>query len=450
MTRAAALLGFVGLAACGGAHEVQLTLRVDDSVAIAELAQVRSVEIAILGAEAGTARYPIGAELVDRKLTWLYKAKSDGARRFDVTLRADGRRIVAGGRSQVLTPGGSPVAETIHLVPGGPPNKLRLGQKCAAGVDVCASGFCVDGLCCDDACEGACRTCNGPTPGRCAAAVVGTNPRKACKVDPGAPCGLDGTCDGASACRIALAGTTCAQPRCAGGVATLAATCDGLGACGTPATRDCAPYACTSMGSGCATICTAAAGCAMGVSCNAGNCGKVGLGARCFGGGECLTGQCIDGTCCETTCDGPCRSCHEPGQEGRCVLTAAGLADPHSTCLDDGVASCGRNGKCDGMGGCQGYPAGAVCAAGACAADASAASAPSQCAGDGTPCPEPATTACGPYRCVTDDGAPGCEVSCGECAYFDPDHGPPFAARCADGATCTDRCLAADERFTCQ
>jgi len=447
-----ALLLFVaGAAACGGGHELHLTIEIDPAVTADDVTAIRTLEIAVFGAEPSDVRYTLGAILGDRKTTWIYKAKADGALKFEITARGDARKLIASGKSKLLTPSGSAVTDTVVLTASAPtPNKRRLGASCTVGVDVCASGFCVDGVCCDSACEGTCNTCNkGPVAGVCAVAAVGTNPRKACTVDAANPCGLDGTCDGAGSCRTTPKGKVCATPTCAAGILTVTALCDGAGTCGTPATRDCTPYACNPTNTGCATICTAAAGCKIGVTCVAGGCGKVGLGGRCFGGNDCQAGLCIDGFCCDVACAGQCKSCKEVGQEGTCVDVAAGNDDAHKVCKDGGSTMCGNNGKCDGTGGCQNYPKGTACAPGGCAVDKSAVLTPSFCTGDGSACPTVASTSCGPYRCST-DGAPGCDESCGECTYYESGKAPPFADRCADGLSCVDHCLEADASFVCQ
>ena len=450
MRASLAALLLLGVAACGGGHELHLTIQIDPVIPDDQLAAIRTLEIAVLGAEPSDVRYNIGAQLGDRKATWIYKAKTDGALQFDITARADGRKLIASGKSKQLVLSGSAITETIVLGATPTVNKRRLGAACTVGVDVCASGFCVDGVCCDSACEGSCNTCSkGPTAGVCTTAVAGTNPRKACVADVANPCGLDGSCDGAGQCRTALPGKVCGQPSCTGGILTVVALCDGAGTCGTPATRDCAPYACNPTSTGCATICTAAAGCKGGVSCVAGSCGKVGLGGRCFGGNDCQAGLCIDGFCCETTCMGQCKSCKEVGKEGTCVSVAAGNDDAHKVCKDAGATSCGNNGKCDGAGGCQNYAAGTPCAPGGCAVDKTAVLTPSFCTGDGTACPAVVSTSCGPYRCST-DGAPGCDESCGECTFYESKMAPPFADRCADGLSCVDHCLQSDASFVCQ
>ena len=60
------------------------------------------------------------------------------------------------------------------------------GQPCAAAAE-CISNFCVDGVCCDEACGGACRSCALPSSmGKCAPVADGAaDPRNIC-IDKGA------------------------------------------------------------------------------------------------------------------------------------------------------------------------------------------------------------------------------------------------------------------------
>jgi hypothetical protein len=69
----------------------------------------------------------------------------------------------------------------------------------------CASGFCIDNVCCEDACDGLCARC-GAT-GRCALIPSGG--------DPDRECAGDDVCDGAGMCRpmaMADAGTDAGEP----------------------------------------------------------------------------------------------------------------------------------------------------------------------------------------------------------------------------------------------
>ena len=141
------------------------------------------------------------------------------------------------------------------------------GAPCGAGSE-CGSGHCVEGLCCDTACSGACQSClaakTGGTDGACAGLPAGTDPENECpgsitcsgmgacspKLANGVACALSGECqsgfcvDGvcctstcANACRACdnagflgtctfIAAGTDPDNECAG-----AATCNGSGAC---------------------------------------------------------------------------------------------------------------------------------------------------------------------------------------------------------------------------
>jgi hypothetical protein len=105
------------------------------------------------------------------------------------------------------------------------------------GCRVCASGSCVDGFCCNQACNGSCSACSaaltGAPNGTCAPVVAGTDPRDACEADSDYPeaCGADGQCDGLGSCRAAaLPGTQCSDTTCSAGQLGEFA-CDGSGRC---------------------------------------------------------------------------------------------------------------------------------------------------------------------------------------------------------------------------
>ena len=107
--------------------------------------------------------------------------------------------------------------------------------------------------------------------------------------------------------------------------------------------------------------------------CSNGSCGLKPDGAVCGGGGECASGICAQGVCCMTACAGTCMSCALAGSAGTCRPVAAGTRDPAGQCRDQGAASCGRTGFCDGAGGCQLYAAGTQCAPPSCPAGATTA-----------------------------------------------------------------------------
>jgi hypothetical protein len=72
-------------------------------------------------------------------------------------------------------------------------------------------------------------------------------------------------------------------------------------------------------------------------------------GESCSTGGECVSNVCADGVCCNRDCSAACYTCAAPGVMGTCVPSDVGT-NPRGLCGDDGLASCGHNGQCDGTG----------------------------------------------------------------------------------------------------
>jgi hypothetical protein len=143
------------------------------------------------------------------------------------------------------------------------------GMACGAA-EQCSSGFCVDGVCCSSACNQLCFACNlSAALGTCTPVPDGGNDAE-CPADPTSSCQRAGGCNGRGACRLHPAGTPCGAPSCAGGVATIAATCNGGGVCQPGGTRDCGVFACS--GAACATSCASAADCKPTFVCNAPSC----------------------------------------------------------------------------------------------------------------------------------------------------------------------------------
>jgi hypothetical protein len=100
---------------------------------------------------------------------------------------------------------------------GGGCPACTLGKMCGDASD-CESHFCVDGVCCNDACEGSCQACNdASTPGTCGNVAQGTldaacaspnttcNATGLCKLPGGVSCGMgsecaSGSCNGSGTC----------------------------------------------------------------------------------------------------------------------------------------------------------------------------------------------------------------------------------------------------------
>src|SRR5258706_7977275 len=93
-------------------------------------------------------------------------------------------------------------------------SKKLASTPCGAGTE-CQSGQCRQGVCCASSCPGPCRSCAlAGTVGVCTLVAAGQDPANECPVDVPASCGRDGACNGAGACRLYAAGTTCGATTC--------------------------------------------------------------------------------------------------------------------------------------------------------------------------------------------------------------------------------------------
>jgi hypothetical protein len=305
---------------------------------------------------------------------------------------------------------------------GGACGLKRLGQLCASGPE-CGSGNCVDGVCCSAASCGSCQVCNlTGNPGSCQPVSAGsTDPHGGCTGTT--TCGTNGTCNGNGLCAFTAAGTSCGSAMCSGSTDTPIGACDGAGTCAQP-TQSCGAYMCGS-GAACLTMCTSNSDCIAGDTCQSGSCTNLKpLGASCGSTTECLSSFCTDGVCCSSGPCGSCRSCAVSGT-GTCAPVGA-VKDPAGVCVDQGTASCGTNGLCDGNGLCANYPVGLPCAPAGCQTTTLNAAA-AACDGAGH-CTPASTTDCTPYACVS----AACNTSCAlstDCASGyacspNPDGGP--------------------------
>lgn len=239
--------------------------------------------------------------------------------------------------------------------PDGATCSLAAGANCyGAGCRVCSSGNCVDGVCCQTACVGACDACDGATRGW-PSAIDGL-----CAIAP------DGT--SAAACGLAL---------CDGASATCPGGCVTDGDCGASA------Y-CRGSDSTCQP--------------------RAAQGGACTRVGECSTGNCVDGVCCNSPCIGNCQACSasETGLvDGTCGDVLKGR-DPHANCADQ--PPCGNDGQCNGDGTCSYYAPGASCGASVCQGNQAVGSV---CDGAGV-CTQSTGTDCTPYVC----SGTGCPTTC--------------------------------------
>ena len=301
------------------------------------------------------------------------------------------------------------------------------------------SGFCVDGVCCENACTGQCKFCASPEArGRCTnvsantvdqrAARGETDPAKICVAQDPSTCGTDGRCNGQGACQRHRDGTVCAPPRCdaTANTQTAASVCM-TGTCQAPAARGCAPYRGCS-GNACRNSCGADAQCSMGNVCTANSCGKKPNGAVCTNGPECMSNVCAQGRCCAGACNGTCRSCAIAGQEGACVNVPVGGADPTGMCRDDACSN-----GCDGNAGCRREPTGTTCGAASCNGNTQV------------------TRTCNAGgACATNNNACAVGFSCmgGSCVANPKGNGEPCVSnaecssnRCIDNVCCATACM---------
>ena len=293
--------------------------------------------------------------------------------------------------------------------------KKANGATCTT-ITECATGNCVDNVCCDSACTGQCESCNEPNlAGRCTA--VAGNPR-----------GLRATCAGTAACKGTCGGadgTKCVFPggaiqcmpgSCTNGSATSATVCNGAGMCTLATTMPCASNQCAdpvrcSSGCSAAVPCPATQFCNLNAVCvpkkaNAGNC---------QGGAECTSGNCADGVCCDLACNGQCEACNEPNSVGQCIPVSMNPRGNRSACIG---TTC--RGTCNGTlrTACT-YPgAGLVCVPASCANAVSTTA--TVCNGAGG-CTFPTNVPCRAHQCLN-------MTSClDSCSATQP---------CADGTFC--------------
>ncbi len=143
------------------------------------------------------------------------------------------------------------------------------GGGCTANTE-CDTGLCVDGVCCETACDGQCQACNEPNQAGTCVTVAGT-PRSGRPACAGTG-DCQGTCDGttATSCSMPDTSKTCAAGSCASGTATAASTCDGAGTCQAGMETNCGAYTCGT--DTCKTTCTVVGDCATGYGCVGGAC----------------------------------------------------------------------------------------------------------------------------------------------------------------------------------
>jgi hypothetical protein len=285
------------------------------------------------------------------------------------------------------------------------------GANCQAGRD-CASGYCVDGVCCEEPCGSSCEACNVPGGlGFC----QGISNDDSCNTTQNCPASTAcieyqsstgeaaGACAGRGSCSAITGCTPIYKPLDAPCGQNGQGKCDGGGAC-----RD--------------SLLPLGAPCAAGAECTEGFCAATATGAK---------------VCCSQACDGTCEQCSALGQ----CNEAPGVDAVHCTiepCPADDVcreypetateARCASFGQCVGSAACAHddlRPAGdCVCGATGCKlAQGKACAANEQCA----------TGVCSNGLCCNR----ACDGTCEQCQATTGICGAIAGCECAPGQTTT-------------
>ncbi len=142
--------------------------------------------------------------------------------------------------------------------------KIALGFPATTAAQ-CASGFLVDGVCCQTVTCAPCLTCDvakkerAEFPGQCSAARATTDPHDDCSDVGATSCQGNGACDGSGRCQLYKAGTSCGLSTCNGNRAA-GQLCSGAGACtNDPNGVECAPFLCRD--GSCLAVCRSDADC---------------------------------------------------------------------------------------------------------------------------------------------------------------------------------------------
>jgi hypothetical protein len=267
---------------------------------------------------------------------------------------------------------------------------LAKGAACTTNVE-CGTGYCVDGVCCESECTGACRSCATPSAkGTCAPLDAVKDPRGICGVgDCGTGKCIAGACDySPPTTKCGIVPSKCTAPS----TYNPGSHCPGDGKDCVGGTDGPCPgeLACASA-TACLTKCSSNADC-VGTTCNiaTGTCGSgVDAGAetgvdasstetgesdtgaadtatssdvgtpdrttkptvssefqRCTFPSDCASGFCVDGVCCDSACTDKCHSCALPSSPGKCTEEPFGVDLRHECGAALSCVSTCSAGKC--------------------------------------------------------------------------------------------------------
>jgi hypothetical protein len=247
------------------------------------------------------------------------------------------------------------------------------GLKCSGGVCMakpnatpcttaseCASGFCVDGVCCNSACTGQCEACEVLT-GTCQPVKgepKGTRPN--CSGSTSDPI-CKNQCDGVNrtSCRYPTSTTACGTgSSCSGNSLVAARSCNGSGSCSlSGSTTNCSPYICDPAATACKNTCASTADCVSGYICQGSSCVRASATDGCDGSkvinadgsrSDCAPWGCAAGRCRESCtsnsqcavgafCNTTTRQCYVPPAAGE-DSGGCGCALPKQTSRSERLA----------------------------------------------------------------------------------------------------------------
>lgn len=334
-----------------------------------------------------------------------------------------------------------------------------LGESCNDTSECTGSFICVDGVCCENACDGECEACtmalrgDSVADGSCGPIQPSEGMQTECSGDT-SPCGNTGLCSGTpNGCEKQPSSLACGQASCTSDQsASNQLFCDGQGSCNRNVNTLCGAYRC--VGETCATTCSTSAECTDGYWCDGNQCvEKLPNGSACTDNDECDDGFCVEEAgqrvCCDDPC-GDCQSCFQlfnGVQDGLCRDVQVG-EDPNDFCAATASTTCGLKGGCDGGGSCQFWDQGTTCGTGT-TCDVGNIVKGEVCDGAGSCGPSPmGGQACDPYLCkgsgcanpctTGDDCIPGHYCDGGNCRPLEPNGSPcTDTAQCSSGI-CTD------------
>ena len=292
-------------------------------------------------------------------------------------------------------------------------NKFALGAECG-GNNECNSNFCVDGVCCADACDGECLSCANAS-GTCTTVIRDAEDDQ---------CRGSRICDANGVCKLKQTSGDCTDDdECVTGNCVDGHCC--ADTCGTPC------RSCNNRNGTCTTPVTGEDddNCDGSQTCDADGACKLANGQRCSDADECASALCVDGVCCNAACEGSCEACDVEGEEGTCTLVEGEPHGERTACDGEPGSTCG--GFCDGRDVDCTYPGGSERCGSVCTGERLVTQ---SCDGAGA-CVDNDPETCGLYAC--DEGAGVCLTTC------------TTNTDCAVGSACNESGSCVSARASC-